>query len=154
MHFCQPNLLFQFLRCYRINAHPLCASTLSASPLSGLQQGIGASLRCGQSIIQKQKYERYIEFKSLASVQINREVKVRVKLKSAKNKIKKMKLVLYLSLLLGLANAGKILFYIPLCSRSIKITFMPLATEMANRGHQVCTIFYSIWNLNVQIIPF
>jgi hypothetical protein len=33
--------------------------------------------------------------------------------------------------LIGFTNAGKILFYIPFASKSIKITFMPLVEEMA-----------------------
>ena len=34
-------------------------------------------------------------------------------------------------------SGGKYLFYMPYVTRSMKITFMPLVNELANRGHQV-----------------
>ena len=52
-------------------------------------------------------------------------------------------IVLHLILFLGQPNvvdSGRILFYMPLVSRSIRITFMPVASEMAGRGHEVVVI--------------
>ena len=37
-------------------------------------------------------------------------------------------------------SSGRILFYMPLVSKSIRITFMPVASEMARRGHEVVVI--------------
>ena len=45
-----------------------------------------------------------------------------------------------LAAILKLASCGSILFYIPFCSKSVKITFMPLAEEMAERGHEVVVV--------------
>ncbi len=45
------------------------------------------------------------------------------------------------SRLSGMASkTGRILFYMPLVSKSMKITFMPLAEELARRGHEVVII--------------
>ncbi len=38
------------------------------------------------------------------------------------------------------SRTGRILFYMPLTSRSMKITFMPLAESLADRGHEVVVI--------------
>ncbi len=37
-------------------------------------------------------------------------------------------------------KTGRILFYMPLVSKSMKITFMPLAEELASRGHEVVVV--------------
>ncbi len=37
-------------------------------------------------------------------------------------------------------KASRFLFYMPLISKSMKITFMPLAGELASRGHQVVVV--------------
>ncbi len=37
-------------------------------------------------------------------------------------------------------KTGRILFYMPLTSKSMKITFMPLAESLAERGHQVVVL--------------
>ena len=37
-------------------------------------------------------------------------------------------------------TGGSVLFYMPVVSRSIRITFMPVATEMARRGHEVFVV--------------
>ena len=39
-----------------------------------------------------------------------------------------------------LASCGSIFFFMPFVSKSIKITFMPLAEEMAARGHEVVVL--------------
>ena len=38
------------------------------------------------------------------------------------------------------SNCGKILFYMPFISESVKITFMPVAVELASRGHSVTIV--------------
>ena len=38
------------------------------------------------------------------------------------------------------ASCGSILFYMPIVTKSIRITFMPVATEMAKRGHEVVVV--------------
>ncbi len=38
------------------------------------------------------------------------------------------------------AKTGRILFYMPLTSRSMKITFLPLAEALAERGHEVVVL--------------
>ncbi len=40
----------------------------------------------------------------------------------------------------GNPKPGRFLFYMPLISKSMKITFMPLAEELASRGHQVVVV--------------
>ena len=37
-------------------------------------------------------------------------------------------------------NPGKIMFYAPLVSRSMVMTFMPLAEALASRGHKVVAV--------------
>jgi hypothetical protein len=39
-----------------------------------------------------------------------------------------------------LSTAGKVLFYMPFISESVKITFMPVAKELASRGHSVTIV--------------
>lgn len=56
------------------------------------------------------------------------------------HEIFKMKVVLLLFLFLAVANAGKILFFMPLMPKSTTMTFMPIAEEMARRGHQVTVV--------------
>ena len=55
-----------------------------------------------------------------------------------------MKLHALLSVLLvaqiGLGNAGSVLFYMPFVSKSMKITFMPIAEALVDRGHEVVII--------------
>ena len=45
----------------------------------------------------------------------------------------------------GIRTKGHILFFFPIITKSAKITFMPVAEEMAKRGHQV--IKYSSFNV-------
>jgi hypothetical protein len=40
----------------------------------------------------------------------------------------------------GIRTKGHILFYFPIITKSAKITFMPVAEEMAKRGHQVILV--------------
>ena len=49
-------------------------------------------------------------------------------------------IVLLLGTVVKLASCGSVLFYIPFCSKSVKITFMPLAEEMASKGHEVVVV--------------
>ena len=37
-------------------------------------------------------------------------------------------------------NAGKILFFMPVIAKSTKITWYPLAKELADRGHEVTIV--------------
>ena len=37
-------------------------------------------------------------------------------------------------------SCGSILFYMPMVTKSIRITFMPVASEMAKRGHEVVIV--------------
>ena len=39
-----------------------------------------------------------------------------------------------------LVSCGSILFYMPFVSKSMKITYMPVAEEMAARGHEVVVL--------------
>ena len=39
-----------------------------------------------------------------------------------------------------IASCGSILFYMPMVTKSIRITFMPVASEMARRGHEVVIV--------------
>ena len=43
-------------------------------------------------------------------------------------------------LLFGLVDCGKYLFYFPMITKSIKITFMPVAKELVSRGHRVTVV--------------
>jgi len=52
----------------------------------------------------------------------------------------KMKFLPVFVALLSSCQAGKLLFYMPLTSKSMKITYMPLAETMAERGHQVTVV--------------
>ena len=56
----------------------------------------------------------------------------------------KLNLVTLLIVLFGAffpsGDCGSLLFYMPLVSRSMKITFMPLAEAMAERGHEVVVV--------------
>ena len=40
----------------------------------------------------------------------------------------------------AVVSGGSILFYMPVVSRSIRITFMPVASEMARLGHEVVVV--------------
>ena len=42
--------------------------------------------------------------------------------------------------LVNTSHCGKILFYMPFISESVKITFMPVAIELASRGHSVTIV--------------
>lgn len=55
-----------------------------------------------------------------------------------------MNLILLLGCLLILLDGvmgAKILFYSAMCSTSIKMTFFPLAQELAKKGHQVTVVW-------------
>jgi hypothetical protein len=41
---------------------------------------------------------------------------------------------------IGFCSGGKVLFYMPFISESVKITFMPVAKELASRGHSVTIV--------------
>ena len=45
-----------------------------------------------------------------------------------------------LGCLVNTSHCGKILFYMPFISESVKITFMPVAIELASRGHSVTIV--------------
>ncbi len=55
-----------------------------------------------------------------------------------------MKLTLFFFLLFlsvfDSSTAGKVLFYMPFISESVKITFMPVAKELSSRGHSVTIV--------------
>ena len=59
---------------------------------------------------------------------------------------------------IGLCNGGKVLFYMPFISESVKITFMPVAKELAARGHAVTIVTpfpdKSVDSLNLRQISF
>jgi len=40
----------------------------------------------------------------------------------------------------SMVSAGKILFYMPMTSKSMKITYIPLAEALAERGHEVTVL--------------
>ena len=42
--------------------------------------------------------------------------------------------------LLSVADGGKIMFWMPIGSASMKITYLPLAEELVKRGHEVTII--------------
>ena len=45
-----------------------------------------------------------------------------------------------LATIIKFASCGSVLFFIPFMSKSVKITFMPLAEEMAAKGHEVVVV--------------
>ena len=49
-------------------------------------------------------------------------------------------IAILLATTIELASCGSVLFWIPFCSKSVKITFMPLAEEMAAKGHEVVVV--------------
>ena len=51
-----------------------------------------------------------------------------------------MKLTLLLLFFLHVANGGKILFFMPVMPKSTTMTFLPLAQELAKKGHQVTIV--------------
>ena len=65
-----------------------------------------------------------------------------------------MNVTLFFSLLflsaVGSSTAGKVLFYMPFISESVKITFMPVAKELSSRGHSV-TIVTPFPGISVEI---
>ena len=48
--------------------------------------------------------------------------------------------LILLTTIIKLASCGSVLFFIPFMSKSVKITFMPLAEEMASKGHEVVVV--------------
>ena len=44
----------------------------------------------------------------------------------------------------SLAHGGSILFYMPFVSKSMTITFMPVAERMALRGHEVVVVMVHV----------
>ena len=46
-------------------------------------------------------------------------------------------IILSVITILNNVEAGKILFYIPLSTKSVKITFTPVLDALAERGHEV-----------------
>ena len=48
--------------------------------------------------------------------------------------------IILLATIVKLASCGSVLFFIPFMSKSVKITFMPLAEEMAAKGHEVVVV--------------
>ena len=49
-------------------------------------------------------------------------------------------LVIYVIFLFASTNGGKVLFYIPLATKSVKITFTPVLEALAERGHDVTAV--------------
>ena len=49
-------------------------------------------------------------------------------------------LFLVLTMFCGPASSGSFLFYMAFASKSVKITFMPLAEELSKRGHDVTVV--------------
>jgi hypothetical protein len=49
-------------------------------------------------------------------------------------------MLLIILIYVGFGDCGKVLFYMPFISESVKITFMPVATELALRGHSVTIV--------------
>ena len=62
----------------------------------------------------------------------------------SERKIFAMKVTFFFSLMFLSAfdssTAGKVLFYMPFISESVKITFMPVAKELSSRGHSVTIV--------------
>ena len=42
--------------------------------------------------------------------------------------------------LFSVANGGKIMFWMPIGSESVKITYLPVAEELVKRGHEVTIV--------------
>ena len=59
------------------------------------------------------------------------EMKVLVKLQTV---------LILLATIIKLASCGSVLFFIPFMSKSVQITFMPMANEMAAKGHEVVVV--------------
>jgi hypothetical protein len=53
--------------------------------------------------------------------------------------------ILLIVMIVGV-ESGKVFLFAPFISKSVTITFVPLLHELANRGHQVKTIF-CFWSL-------
>lgn len=51
-----------------------------------------------------------------------------------------MRVLLIIPILLGVASAGNFLFYMPFVTKSMMITFMPVAEELGKRGHKVSVV--------------
>ena len=49
-------------------------------------------------------------------------------------------LVMIVGCMIGTASAGSLLIWLPLLSKSMKITVMPVAEAMADRGHEVVVV--------------
>ena len=49
-------------------------------------------------------------------------------------------IIFVIFLLIGFGHCGKVLFYMPFISESVKITFTPVARELAARGHSVTIV--------------
>ena len=54
--------------------------------------------------------------------------------------VKFQTVVILLATIIKLASCGSVLFFIPFMSKSVKITFMPVAEEMASKGHEVVVV--------------
>ena len=48
--------------------------------------------------------------------------------------------ILTLATLLASCEAGKIMFWMPVGSKSMKITYMPMLEELAKRGHEITVV--------------
>ena len=49
-------------------------------------------------------------------------------------------LLLLSSMLIASCEGGKILFWMPVGSKSMKITYMPMLEELAKRGHEITLV--------------
>ena len=54
--------------------------------------------------------------------------------------VKLQTLLILLATIIKLASCGSVLFFIPFMSKSVQITFMPMANEMAAKGHEVVVV--------------
>ena len=54
--------------------------------------------------------------------------------------VKLQTVLILLTTIIKLASCGSVLFFIPFMSKSVKITFMPLAEKMASKGHEVVVV--------------
>ena len=54
--------------------------------------------------------------------------------------VKLQTVLILLATIIKLASCGSVLFFIPFMSKSVKITFMPVAEEMAAKGNEVVVV--------------
>lgn len=64
--------------------------------------------------------------------------------------ISNMRVLLIIPILLGVASAGNFLFYMPFVTKSMMITFMPVAEELGKRGHKVSVVIPAAHNKQLE----